>query len=110
MSKSRGSRAASPGAKRECFMRMLIIGRARQALSVAAAAVLLAGCATAAQRQYQAMASNNRSAMQDLQACTIAVYDSPEYAPFEDTSPTKSPMQLWNNFLIIAWLQTTRSN
>jgi hypothetical protein len=50
-------------------------------LSVAAVAVLLAGCATAAQRQYQSMASNNRSAAQDLQACVVALYNSPEFAP-----------------------------
>jgi len=57
---------------------MTTVGRA---FSVILAAVLLAGCATAAQRQYQAMASNNRAAGQDLQACVIAVYDSPEFAP-----------------------------
>jgi hypothetical protein len=63
---------------------------ARRALSVAAAAVLLAGCATAAQRQYQAMASNNQSAAQDLQACTMSVYDSPEFAPLRRHIPYKA--------------------
>jgi hypothetical protein len=76
---------------------------ARRAWSVAAVAVLLAGCATAAQRQYQAMASNNRSAVQDLQACTIAVYDSPEFAPLRRHFPYKASdatlEQLSNNSL-----------
>jgi hypothetical protein len=43
--------------------------------------VLLAGCATAAQRQYQAMATGNRAAAQDLQDCVVALYDSPDFAP-----------------------------
>jgi hypothetical protein len=42
---------------------------------------LLAGCTTAAQRQYQAIKSNNQSALQDLQTCAMAVYNSPEFAP-----------------------------
>src|SRR5215472_10088091 len=54
-----------------------------------AIATLIAGCATAAQRQYQTMVSNDRSAVQDLQACTTAVYDSPEYAPLRKHFPYK---------------------
>jgi hypothetical protein len=51
---------------------------ARRAMSGAAVAVILGGCATAAQRQYQAMATNNRSAVQEFQACAETVYNSPD--------------------------------
>jgi hypothetical protein len=87
MSGSCGSRAASPwGTKRGCCVRTFMT-TARRGLSVAAVAVLLAGCATAAQRQYQAMVSNDRSAVQDLQACAETVYNSPEYAPLRRHVP-----------------------
>jgi hypothetical protein len=58
-----------------------------RALSVAGVAVILAGCATAAQRQYQAMATNNRSAVQEFQACAETVYNSPDYAPLRRHVP-----------------------
>jgi hypothetical protein len=66
-----------------------IVEAAQRVTSVIAIAALLAGCATAAQRQYQAMASNNQSAVQELQACTKALYDSPEYAPLRRHAPYK---------------------
>jgi hypothetical protein len=47
-------------------------------------AALLAGCATAAQRQYQAMATGNRAAGQEMYACAMAVYDSAEFAPLRE--------------------------
>ena len=50
---------------------------------------LLAGCTTAAQRQYQAIKSNNQSALQDLQTCAMAVYNSPELAPLRRHLPFK---------------------
>jgi hypothetical protein len=59
----------------------------KRLLTVFVCAGLLAGCATAAQRQYQVIASNTRSAVQDLQACTIAEYNSPEYAPLKRHLP-----------------------
>jgi hypothetical protein len=65
-------------------------GTARRAASVFLMAALLAGCATAAQKQYQAIASNNRSAAQDLQACAIALYESPESAPLRRHAPLKA--------------------
>jgi hypothetical protein len=66
---------------------------ARRAMSGAAVAVILAGCATAAQRQYQAMATNNRSAVQEFQACAETVYNSPDaplwrHVPFTVTDAT----------------------
>jgi hypothetical protein len=53
---------------------------AGRALNFAAVAVLLAGCATAAQRQYQAIAVNTRATVQDARACIGVVHDSPEFA------------------------------
>jgi len=47
----------------------------------------LAGCATAAQRQYRAIAESNRSAAQELAACEMAPYDSPEVAPLRSGLP-----------------------
>jgi hypothetical protein len=62
----------------------------KPALSVLTICALLAGCATAAQRQYQAMVSNDRSAVQDLQACAAAVYNSPEFTPLRRHVPYKA--------------------
>jgi hypothetical protein len=53
---------------------------ARRAWSVAAAAVLLAGCATAAQRQYQAIGTNTQAVVGGAKACVTAVYSAPEAA------------------------------
>jgi hypothetical protein len=47
----------------------------------------LAGCATAAQQQYRAMAENNRSAVEELATCEMALYDSPEIAPLRSDLP-----------------------
>jgi hypothetical protein len=44
-------------------------------------AALLAGCATAAQRQYQAMVTGNQAIIAQAKACGDAIYDSPEAAP-----------------------------
>jgi CRISPR/Cas system CMR-associated protein Cmr5 small subunit len=41
--------------------------------------LLLSGCTTAAQRQYQSIAADNQSAKQNLQACTLAIYISASY-------------------------------
>lgn len=49
----------------------------RVAMVVGTAGLLL-GCATAAQRQFQTMATNTRSASQTFQACILALYNSPE--------------------------------
>jgi len=53
-------------------------------------AVLVAGCATAAQRQYQAMVNNDRSAVQDLRACSETVYNSSEFAPLRRHIPFRA--------------------
>jgi hypothetical protein len=65
------------------------IEAAKRATNIVTIAILLAGCATSAQRQYQAMVSNDRSAVQDLQVCAIAIYESPEYAPLRRHVPYK---------------------
>jgi hypothetical protein len=56
---------------------------------VLAVSALLNGCATSAQRQFQAMVSNDRTAIQDLQVCAMAIYESPEYAPLRRHVPYK---------------------
>src|SRR6516165_11553130 len=66
-----------------------IVEAAKCATSVLTIAAFLAGCATAAQRQYQAMASNNQSAVQDLRICSETVYNSPEFAPLRRHLPFK---------------------
>ena len=53
----------------------------KRAACVLPIAMLVVGCATAAQRQYQAMATGNRAAAQEAQACFVTLYDSPEFAP-----------------------------
>jgi len=50
-------------------------------------AALLFGCATAAQRQYQAIAVNTRSVGVELKACVMAVYDAPDAAPLRPHMP-----------------------
>jgi hypothetical protein len=66
-----------------------IVEAAKRATSVTTIAALLAGCATAAQRQYQTMASNNQSSVQDLRICSETVYNSPEFAPLRRHLPFK---------------------
>jgi hypothetical protein len=58
-----------------------------RAATVAAMAGLLLGCATAAQRQYQAMTVNNQGAVQKLTACSMETYNSPEFAPLRAHIP-----------------------
>jgi hypothetical protein len=57
-------------------------------LSVLAVATLLAGCSTAAQRQYQAIVTNTRSTLEDVRSCEMAIYNSPEYAPLRTHLPS----------------------
>ncbi len=49
--------------------------------------VVLAGCATAAQRQYQAITATAQSAQQEMAVCLQAVYSSPEYDPLRKHIP-----------------------
>jgi hypothetical protein len=55
--------------------------------TLAVAGLLLTGCATAAQRQYQAMASGNRAILGEAKSCGEAVYNSPEAAPLRPHVP-----------------------
>jgi hypothetical protein len=50
-------------------------------------AVVLLGCATAAQRQIQTMATNTRSASQTFQVCVLTLYNSPEVEPLRANLP-----------------------
>lgn len=63
------------------------------ALSSMLVAIVLAGCTTAAQRQAQAIASNNQEAAAILQSCTRAVYDSAGFEPLRAHVPL-NPDQL----------------
>jgi hypothetical protein len=54
--------------------------RAKQ-VGVVAAALLLAACATAAQRQYQAMGTNTQAVVGGFKACVSGLYSAPEAAP-----------------------------
>jgi hypothetical protein len=43
-------------------------------------AFALCGCATQAQRQYQAIKAGNETHVAELKACAANVYNSPDYA------------------------------
>jgi hypothetical protein len=60
----------------------------KHAICALAISVSLAACATAAQRQYQTMVTNDKSAVQDLQSCSMAIYNSPEFAPLREHLPS----------------------
>jgi|SRR5580704_2148297 hypothetical protein len=49
---------------------------------------MLLGCATTAQRQFQTIATNTRSASQTFQACVLALYNSPEVEPLRADLPS----------------------
>jgi hypothetical protein len=50
-------------------------------------AFLLAGCATAAQRQYQSIVTENKALGEEAKTCTAAIYNSPEAAPLRAHAP-----------------------
>lgn len=64
------------------------------------ALLLLTGCATAAQRQYQAMETGNQALLTQLNTCARADYNAPEAAPIRRHIPLEmqaiSPAQLSN--------------
>ena len=61
----------------------------KRTVSLLAIAGLIAGCATAAQRQHQMMSTTIQSASQNLLACIATVHDSAEYAPLRKHIPSK---------------------
>jgi len=61
----------------------------KRLVTVLLTVALLSGCQTTAQRQYQAIKSNNQSAIQDLQMCVTTVYNSPEFALLRKHLPLK---------------------
>jgi hypothetical protein len=55
----------------------------------AALTLFLCGCATQAQRQYQAMATTDKAASEKVASCAAAVYNSPEAAVLRPHMPLK---------------------
>jgi hypothetical protein len=49
--------------------------------------LLLAGCATAAQREYQAISTGNKAIVDQAKVCVSAIYDSPDAAPLRGHYP-----------------------
>jgi hypothetical protein len=60
---------------------------ARRAAVAVLTGSLLVGCTTAAQRQYQAMSTNNQAVLAQAKACTTDLYNSPEAAPLRPHLP-----------------------
>jgi hypothetical protein len=58
-----------------------------RSVTVAAMAGLLLGCATAAQRQYQAMGTNTQAVVGGFKSCVAALYSVPEAAPLRPHIP-----------------------
>ena len=56
-------------------------------ISILVVAVFVTGCATQAQRQFQAIKSDNAKALADLTACATTVYNSPDNAPIRAHLP-----------------------
>ena len=52
--------------------------------------ILLAACATQAQRQAQAIQTNTKTVGAQLQACIEAIYNSPDYDPLRPRLPIKA--------------------
>jgi hypothetical protein len=65
---------------------LLTGGRLNAAMAVLMTG-LLAGCATAAQRQYQAMTTGNRAIVTEAKVCVEAIYNAPEAAPLRPHTP-----------------------
>ena len=65
----------------------LVTGRGPNAAIAILMAGLLAGCATAAQRQYQAMATGNQAILAQIKSCVTDAYDAPESAPLRPHFP-----------------------
>ena len=63
------------------------VGAARRAVVMTALATSLAACATAAQREFQAIKANNGAASQQLQTCVATVYNDPAVAPLRRHLP-----------------------
>jgi hypothetical protein len=56
-------------------------------LALAISALLLTGCATAAQRQYQTITAGNRAIVTEAKLCVEAIYNAPEAAPLRPHMP-----------------------
>jgi uncharacterized membrane protein YcjF (UPF0283 family) len=49
--------------------------------------LLLVGCATQAQRQFQTMKTSNQASLQQMKTCASDVYNSPEFVPLRGHLP-----------------------
>lgn len=54
------------------------------------ALVLLSGCATRAQREFQSISANNQAASVQYRTCVTAIYNSPEAAPLRARTPLQA--------------------
>src|SRR5437016_14446110 len=52
--------------------------------------ILSGGCATQAQRQFQAMKIGNQEHAAQYKACAVSIYNSPEYALLRPHLPTSA--------------------
>ena len=70
--------------------------RYRNVVLTVLATGLLAGCTTAAQRQYQAISTNNQAVLAQARACATEIYNSPDAAPLRahvPLNPTEATIQ-----------------
>src|SRR5260370_5362905 len=58
-------------------------------IGAGALALFVCGCATQAQRQFQAMMTNDKAASEKIAACAAAVYNSPEAGVLRSHMPLK---------------------
>lgn len=65
----------------------LVTGARQRAVAGLIVASFLVGCTTAAQRQYQAMASGNSAILAQAKNCTMEIYNSPDAAIIRSHSP-----------------------
>jgi hypothetical protein len=54
---------------------------------IASAAFLIVGCATQAQRQFEAIKTSNQEHLADIKTCITNVYNSPDFAPLRSHIP-----------------------
>jgi hypothetical protein len=80
-----GVRASLPVARRQKMTRRMHF--ASSTTLIASVLLLLIGCATHAQRQFQAMKAGNQEHAAQMKACAAIVYNPPESAPLRPHLP-----------------------
>ena len=66
-------------------------------IATVASVLLLGGCATQAQRQFQAMQADNTAALTQFRECRTAAYNGPESAALRAQRPFDVRMRLFSN-------------